>query len=293
MNTSFGVEGDSLIRVPATANLMIDSADRVNSSGTTPWNFLINKPNNLIQGFFTRVGVTEVVLDWCVPNISSANGLNTFIVSDISGVAIPANTGTITIPDGCYTMANLLDNLVAQLNTVAWGVAGTTFSVSTAAGRVSLACTRSFQVQGTTLLTALAIPNNQIEVSLSNLYIPCCADIRPYTYIDIVSSQLTAVQSVKDASTAPLVRDVLCRWYFDEDTQESYDAYGFPIYQGYKPFCRRRIFSPPKQIKWESIANVGQLSFQVYDNAGDLLTYSTPASAAHLNWRMTLQLSEA
>ena len=293
MNTTFGVEADSLIRVPATANLMIDSADRVNFTSSTPWDFTINKPNNLIQGFFTRIGVTEVVLDWCVPNISDDNGLNTFIVSDISGTPISSNTGTITIPDGCYTMAALLNEIVAQLNLVSWGVAGVTFAVSQFGGRVSIGCTRTFQVSGSPLLVALAIPNNQIQVNISNLYIPCCADIRPYTYIDITSSQLTSVQSVKDASTAILVRDVLCRWYFDEDTQESYDQYGFPIYQGYRPFCRRRIFSPPKQIKWESITNVGQLSFQVYDNAGDLLTYSPPASTSHLNWRMTLQLSEA
>ena len=290
MNTSaFGVERGSLIRVPATANLVIDSADRNLLTTTSPWDFTINRSNNLIYGFFSRVGVSEVVLDWCVPNISAALDNNTLTVVDISGTA---TNQTVTVPDNCYTMAQLLNQLVAQLNQVSWPVAGVTWSVSQFGGQVSLACTRSFQIQGTTLTSDLAIPNNQIEVSITNLFIPPCADLRPVTYIDFVSDKLTSVQDVKDASTNTYVRDILCRWYFDEDTQETYDQYGFPIYMGYKPFCRRRTFNPPKQIKWEQNYNVGQLSFQVYDNTGALLTFYPPSAARHNNWRMTLQLSE-
>lgn len=290
MNTSaFGVEKGTLVRVPATANLMIDSADRVNLTATSPWNFFINKKQNLINGFFNRIGVTEVVLDWCVPNISADIGNNTLTVVDVSGTAV---NQTITVPDNCYTMAQLLNQLVAQLNLVAWPIAGVTFSVSQFGGQVSLACTRSFQISGSVLTSDLAIPNNQIQVSITNLFIPPCADIRSYFYIDFVGEQLTSVQDVKDSSTAPLVRDVLCRWYFDEDTQETYDQYGFPIYMGYKPFSRRRLFNPPKQIKWENISSVGQIGFQVYDQVGNLLTFNPPSGVRHNNWRMTLQLAE-
>lgn len=290
MNTSaFGVERGTPFRVPATANLVIDSADRSNLSTTSPWDFTINKQSNHIIGFFTRIGVTEVVLDWCVPNISAALGNNTLTVVDISGTA---TNQTVTVPDNCYTMAQLLNQLVAQLNLVAWPVAGVTWSVSQFGGQVSLACTRSFQLSGTTLTSDLALLPSQIGVSITNLIIPPCADIRPITYLDFVSDTLTSVQDVKDASTNAYVRDILCRWYFEEDTQETYDQYGFPIYMGYKPFARRRVFNPPKQIKWEQNTTLGQLVFQVYDNTGNLLTFNPPSGIRHNQWRMTLQLSE-
>ena len=56
------------IRNPSTANLLIDSLDRTSGYSS---DFLIAKPNSILNGFFTRLAVAEVVLDWCVANISS------------------------------------------------------------------------------------------------------------------------------------------------------------------------------------------------------------------------------
>ena len=304
MNTSaFGVEKGTNVRVPSTANLMVDSADRFAYTTTSPWDFSITKKQNLINGYFTRIGVTEVVLDWGYPNVSSyagptQSGNNIYKVTEISGVTLtPAQT--VTLPDNNYTVEEVLDTLVSLLNAVNWAGAGApapapVFSVGTVNGQTGLLCTRTFKfLSSNNSIDSVLGCGLQSGVAINLMIVRPTADLRPYVYIDFVCDQLTAVQDVKDTSTQQVTRDVLTRWYFDEDTQEGYDGYGFPIFMGYKPFRRRRIFNPPKQIKWEQNFNVGNLKFSVYDNIGNLLPYSAAnGQTIANNWRMTLQLSE-
>ena len=104
----------------------------------------------------------------------------------------------------------------------------------------------------------------------------------------MVSPSLTYSQDVKDASSAEVVRDVLCRWYFDYDEQNMIDGYGYPILMGYKPFCLRRIFNPPKQIRWDANLPVaGIMNFALYDPFGKLVE-----TVNSTNFLMTLQVSE-
>ena len=57
---------------------------------------------------------------------------------------------------------------------------------------------------------------------------------------------------------------------------------------GYKPFCLRRIFNPPKQIKWDqNLPVAGVMDFALYDNNGKLA-----ATTDTTNFLMTLQVSE-
>jgi hypothetical protein len=119
-----------------------------------------------------------------------------------------------------------------------------------------------------------------------------CPDLRPTRFIDFVCSQLTYPQQLKDATTQQQTRDVLCRFYFAEDSPENYDEYGFPILMGYTRFVRRRIFNPPKYIKWDNNLPVGNLSFQVYGDDGNLLD-GTEVNKERNNWLMTLQLQES
>jgi hypothetical protein len=63
------------IRYPSTALLCVDSYDRVNpylgidSGGSTPFNCQFVQKANILNGFFTRLSTTEIVLDWAEPNI--------------------------------------------------------------------------------------------------------------------------------------------------------------------------------------------------------------------------------
>lgn len=276
------------IRYPSTANLLVDSDDRNHTNNPSPWDFQIARNNSLLNGFFTRVGTTEVVLEWCLPNISDTLGSNEFTI-DISGVGGNTHnaTSTVTLPNGFFTVEDTIDAIVGSLNATS-GTTGATFTVINSVGRISIDVSGAVVRidNGDTLLNSNL---DALAPTFTNDFTFGCPDLRPYRYVDFVSSQLTYAQDLKDASTAQNVRDVLCRWYFAEDTEELADGYGFPILMGYKQFRRRRIFNPPKQIRWEPNLPIGQLSFQVYDPMGALLPYDPAYSS---DWLMTLQVSE-
>ena len=295
MNTSaFGVERGTLIRSPATANLMLDSADRNLTRNPSCFDFQISRSQPLISGFFSRIGATEVVMEWCENNIKSDLS-NNWITIDLSGV-----THTVTIPDGKYTVETALKYIAAAFS----DISGTTGKNCVAgslleggfAGLLFTPAPPKVLMLDSPLVDALdfKVFDNTAVGNLSPLnvpgyfFVPNCPDLRPYRFIDIICEDLTSVQDVKDASTQNYDRNVIVRWYFDEDVPENLDAYGYPILMGYTRFCRRRIYNPPKQIKWEQNLQVGNLQFNVYDPDGNQLAPSDTKT----NWLMTLQLTE-
>lgn len=275
------------IRYPATANLMIDSQDQVSQSGNppysvriNPWSFQIAKSNSLFNGFFSRIGTTEVVLEWNNPNIK-ADLSNNVLPIDISGTPY-----IVPINDGFYTVEQLLDYIETWID--ANTIANMTINSNPAVigdwpTNIEFNAPVTFLPSKLTFQLGLPLTTNT-TFFLNNV------DLRPYRYIDFVSSQLTYNQDLKDSSTALLVRDVLCRWYFCYDETITVDAYGFPILMGYTPFYVRRIFNPPKQIAWQANMPIGQISFEVFGNDGNLVT--SPVYDGKSNWLMTLQVSE-
>ena len=268
------------IRFPSTANLYIDSSDR--TSGTSS-DFTINKPSNILSGFFTRLAVNEIVLDYSVPNIKASSGNNTFtVVTTGTG----AGTHTATLADGFYTVKLALDTIVDKLNTSIVGANPFSIVVSADGGVfLTVAASFTYSIVATTLSIQLDL-SNPLTVETNKQVLD--ARILNTKYLDITSQTITYNQDLKDASTADNVRDVVYRWYLAWDNEGSYDAYGFPILQGYKSFIQRRSIAFPKQIKWDNIMPIGQLSFQVYDSAGNLLV----ADTGDFEFNMSLLVSE-
>jgi hypothetical protein len=277
------------IRQPSTANLMIDSADRVIANYPSAGNFQITKRSSILNGFFTRIGTTEVVLDWAEPNI--VTGIN-----DTLDITIGVTTETITLPQGFYTVERALDTIVSEANNA---FAGFLFSIIQNGAEVVLDCKTdpgaaaqdyTFETESVLLLQlgfTLYIPSNQKLVGETGY-----PDLRLYKYIDIVSTQLTYAQDLKDSSTATETRDVLCRWYFAWDTQPLIDAYGFSIFQGYTAFQQRRLYNPPKQIRWEPNLPIGNLGFQVFGKFAAAISESVQLESTNFDFLMTLQVSE-
>lgn len=275
------------IRVPATANLMIDSDDRTQDTAP-PYNFAITKNQSILNGFFNRIGLTEAVLEWGYPNLNDDIDNLDFTV-DVGGTPY-----TVTLLAGFYTVEECLDSLVTALNGAGTGL---TFSVGSGAPvpqLASLNATGPFSIEATRLAAQLfqgeIFPlGPAAEHTVEN------PDLRAFRYLDFVSSQLTYNQELKDSSTANFNRDVLMRWYMVYDQENTYDAYGYPIFMGYKRFNIRRLFNPPKQIKWDPRQPVGQLAFQVYTNdANDGNNGNFPPGVWDENWDWlaTLQVSE-
>ena len=278
------------IRVPSTANLMVDSADRKTAVYPLCNDFQITKMNSILNGFFTRVGTTEVVFEWVVPNVDPIqNGGFTY---DTTGTVPSQNTFAL---GGFYNMEEAINALVEELNTFTPGTGLTWAVVGLLGGGVQLTVTGG--VAGNTFEIDSPLLIQMFKQNLAGTFggtgtvefefFVASADLRPTRYIDIVCNQLTNNQAVKDASTAPIVRDVLCRWYFDQDYPVPNDAYGYPILMGYSPFHLRRLYNPPKQIQWQTNIPIGNLSFQLYNERGILVDVNSAT-----NYLMTLQVSE-
>ena len=303
-------EKASTFRQPSTANLMIDSDDRAFQSSdileTSPWRYQITRSNSIVNGFFTRVGLTELVVNWDIPNISSKFNNNVLIV-DVSG-ASPNGAQTITLPNGFYTAKKAIDCIVLALN--AAYATPSLFSVVQDCSGVGIDVSGARQWRA---FMAIPLAEQLFQNDLADTgsllyrktqYLPS-PDLRTVKYLDFVSSKLTYCQDVKDTSTVPLTQDVLQRWYMSWDDQNNLDAYGFPIYQGYTPFSSRKVFNPPKQIKFDTSIPVGNLDFEVfarfspafyavaplvqgYGSLADIYTVVPDSSS----WLMSLQLSE-
>ena len=293
MTTFLPAEKGMTIRQPSTANLMLDSADRTAGSASA---FSIIRNQSLVNGFFTRIATAEVVLEWNEPNVSdnSYYGLNLFAQYD-DGAG--GNQEQINIPNGNYTIAELINNLASQLNSykgtfdVSWNVVpapgggANFFPVATAApvnGNLSGPLILLLFGQGTLTYAT----GTFFGATISGI------DLRPLRYIDFVCTQLTYNQDLKDTATNTINRDVLCRWYFADDGPTALDEYGYPILQGYKPFVQRRLFNPPKQIRWDNIQPLGNLEFALYNPAGQNLNLPALPTESATNWLMTLQISE-
>ena len=288
MSQDFGTRPSVTFRPSATANLMIDSSDRDTNAYPSEWDFQIVKRESIMNGFFNRIATTEVVLNWCVPNINTEFG-NTTMTFDLSGTGgnTHASTQTITLLDGFYTVEETLKGMVSQLNDLS-GTTAMTFAIVTTGATVSIVSTGGdFTITATTLSEQLMM--EQEQNALNEWYVGQCANLQPYRYIDFVSQDLTYAQYLKDSNTTSKPIDVLCRWYFADDAPEMLDGLGFPILQGYKNFCRRRIFNPPKYIRWDNNLPIGNLRFGVYAD-GALLPPNLGDNDS--TWLMTLQVSE-
>jgi len=309
------------IRQPSTANLLIDSFDNNTAGGQAPnasmlqvYDFTIQKRMSILNGFFTRIAVSELCLEWFVPNIHGAytNGgydgnANNTLTFSATGVA----SVVITITEGNYTVNDLLEAVTKALTTACTGVTITwTLGVVqrgyTGSGTIlihqQVGIVPSGSIAGCSfsgpIADLLGLPVFPTTYNATNpIYITDDVDLRPYRYLDFTSPQLTYTQALKDSSTSTIVRDVLVRWYFAWDTAPDRDGLGFPILMGYLPFTLRRTFNPPKQIRWEPNLPIGNLGFQVYGDDGQLATlmvksYPTSIIQQGCNWLMTLQVSE-
>jgi hypothetical protein len=293
------------IRNASTANLLIDSQDRNNLQTTQSTDFTITKQSNILAGYFTRLGVVELVLKYSKPNISPEYN------TDKLSITIGAQTEILTIDPGNYTVYNLFNNILKQLN------GGSDLPVPNPA--LNLFPNVEFFFQGdpgqlnfTALLLPAGTPQDfkindtplarMIGFVIGEDGIPDYAIRRPnlippqLRYLDFVCTQITYQQGLKDASTSNYTRDILYRWVFAWDNVYELDLDGYPIYQGYLPFVQRRYLSFPKMVKWDTQQPIGQLSLQIYDADGAIVRVETQAfpvlEIGNLEYNLGLLVSE-
>jgi len=313
------------IRQPSSAILAIDSEDRykdyidADANPTSPYDFTITKAQNLLAGFFTRLGVTEVVFPWAIPNVNAKT--NRMLYTYQIGAAPPVTNVLTSAGIGFYKPAELAARIQADIS----AVVGVPFSFTYGGGgaspfgnRVALPFFQYNIGPGNTIsftpmtpdsaeypypattkqlfdLLGFTTAGNSQPLQLGAGEFTYCQATK---YVDIVCQQLTNNQAVKDSMSQPIVRDTLCRIYIADSTgtNQSTISPADPLFcpVGCAPTTLYRNFTVPKMIQWTPNQNIpGYLRFEIYDDGGSPLSSSLNIPTfGTMDWQMTLLVSE-
>lgn len=297
------------IRQPAYAELLIDSLDRyryggtdqlVNSVPTTSsqWTTRIN--NYALNGYFTRLAITQIMFQWNLPTIIT--GYNDMIDVQINSGA-QAGTYQVDLTAGYYTpdaLATEIENqLIAQTSDAGWTVSylGGSFVFANAngfnllppdftsvadqelAGRIQ----KCYQTLGLSSVAFDALTTSYTTFASNT---PSMLATR---FIDICSSYLTRFQDVKDSSTTQShnFQNKMARVYpIPPSNRLSIDPNAGP---SEFPFIITIDFATPKNIMWNPDEALNNFDIQLRDEFGDLVPWSESAGCEYL---MTLLASE-
>jgi hypothetical protein len=300
------------VRPSATALFTVNSADRYGGNdvrrqtlvATTPYDFTIRKNESLLNGFFTRMGITEISFPMSLPNCDGSSSRMAILYTPAGGV----EASSIFTAGGFFTPAEISAALQVKIRsldpsfataTVQYGANGLPqFIITMPAG-----ATVSFAPIATT--GGLPFPYNQNQIQMydmfgftlanalaqQNVVIGNFTYFQKYQYLDIVSTLLTGNQNLKDSTTAPIDRNILCRLYVDYEN--SYNVPPFdPLFApaGTTPFTIYRKFPIPKFVQWDVKQPVGQLNFQVFDQDGFLI--KSDPQFQDMDWKMSMLVSE-
>ena len=322
------------IRPPSSALLTIDSEDRFKdytvqlqsipgSYNNSPYDFNITKNESLMNGFFTRLAVSEIVFPTgAIPNIGPQT--NSMIITWNS--SITTLSSIVALNSGFYTPSTLCGTIQTNVRaksdllssfTMEYGKDATTNTPLPAIDYATNMITPPLQIDVGFLPMPYNSPSYPYPATTRQLFnllgfgkintisypngssgITYCQGTR---YVDIVCPQLTYNQALKDTSSQTNVRDSLCRLYlipsaYTDDIQVNNPDYAPP---GTVPQIIYRNFTSPKQIAWTPNQPVGQLSFQVYDDSGNIIVpfiniidNSGNSIYNNCDWQMTLQITE-
>jgi len=326
-------------RSPSSALLCIDSEDRfrdytvsrASTSGTgvnSPFDFTIQKNESLMNGFFTRLAVTEVVFPWVIPNINDRTDAVNVALYDISGsVPVLVRREEVAIDRGFATPAQIAAAMTVAITTefteipsfvMSYGEdpfgapglaggAGCAFYWDTVVGPYEICfepltpntANYPYGPQTKQLFDVLGLDaRNSVpqDTGTGAGGYTLCQSIR---YIDIVCSQLVNNQAVKDTMSQVIARDVLCRLYINTPTDQSTVAPDSATFcpPGCAPTVIYRDFATPKQIQWMGNQPIpGFLRFEVFDDNGENLQFADGASGAEnlnrTNWSLSILVSE-
>ena len=254
--SELGSDVGQTIRMPSNSLMTIDSRDRYQNATdrttnpSTPYNFVITKAESLFNGFFTRIGLTEINFPWLVPNINYYS--NSIQISTFAN-ATPGtiNTSVLTLSDGFLSEEQIAAGLQTLINanlTATYPAAGYsvvvqysgTLGVPVSGGAV-ISNPMSFVITLTGAFTLSLSPDpNPAKASYNNLFRMMAWRLSPIvggfagtayqvgsptsatftSYIDIVSRRLVAYQSLYDTTSASVNRNILCRLYLNTDNNQ-------------------------------------------------------------------------
>lgn len=344
--TAFSPQAGVVTQRPSsTALLLIDSEDRFKnytqerltlgiSSGTgynqSPYDFTIVKNESIMNGFFTRLGLTEVSFPWTIPNINRKTQQIIVNWSNASTNASGSSVVNMAQPD-FLKPSGIATQLQVQIRAanpdlaafaLLYGVQDPNepkfFYTSGVSGLSNVYVSFSPLPYNSTLYPYPDTTKQLFDLlgfTAANSAIPPIATggrgkttlCQATRYVDIVCPQLVYNQPLKDTMTQQIARDSLCRLYladgnnFGNNTLSAGDSNFCP--PGCAPFTIYRQFQTPKMINWTPNQPVaGVLTFQVYDDTGANLSEMCSSAVVPLggfgvnpdytDWSATVLVSE-
>ena len=230
-------EGETVtVRPSATAVLAIDSDDRYpnyrvrRTNPSYPFSINIQKNENILNGFFRRLALTEFRLNWTLPNISQVWGNNIMELFYTNNGGTTVTTTIIIIPDGFYGAEELASELQKQIRSQT----GQQFIVVTktedddiisfiapAGFTFFLSSMGTNERELTDLLNVPTVENPPAVAPMPSTLFNAVLysgvpNLRPMDYFDLVCSELSYNQNLKDTTSAPIYRDMISRIYLDD-----------------------------------------------------------------------------
>jgi hypothetical protein len=257
-----------------------------------------------LNGFFSRIALTEVVFPFSIPNIGgSTRSIN--LEYQIDGGAL--FNQQINFDEGFATPLEFANSMQSYVRTLT-GNNAFTFEYGTNAERQPLfsydtgnndtvgfspvAISAAFpfpnQIQLFDMLGFKLGPGGNQGLQDSGSGEPTF--FQRTKYMDIVSTFLTGNQNLKDGTSAPIVRDIIARVYIEYENSYTVPP-DDPLFApaGTLPMTIYRKYPVPKHIQWDLKQPIGQLNFQVYDQDGVLLETGLFYGQ---DWAFTLLCSE-
>jgi hypothetical protein len=321
------------LRMPATALLTINTADerRTDAENYTvapydPNRILINKQRNVIEGFFTRLALTEININWNTPNVIGAspwaNNTLTLQRGNAVGPGPVIDEKIITIDENFYSPIQLAHAITEQLNDGTGTFGSTNWEVSYSDKFANFliiepALTIAFRIKVDNRgqkddlcnLMGLSGAPSTFHNLINGGFAPMC-----YTpYVDIISNQLTKKQNVRDSGTNITTGTALLhRLYINQDDFTIRFDKSLPTPQlnvdtnilGCRPFVYHKEFQVPKQIFWDTKEFINVIDIELRDYKGRVLYsalegigISNPLSPSGVcknftDYQLTIQITE-
>ena len=303
-------------RPPASAHLLIDSLDRYENSNfgsnnqnitllsalagadPTASNFTISRNQPLLYGYFTRVAITQVQMEYNIPSVLEQFN-NTLYIQYTQGANVNVPI-TVTLSAGWYNNVELADELQTQIRAAlaAAGVTNNGFTVTFGRPNYTFTFdTNNADLFGFTVVPTANVVNQTLYLKTLQLIgitttqtlpsIVSAPTVSTITanraprllftqYVDIISRNLTKYQRVKDTDTAAVNNKsfIIARVYLvPPNTAAFVDASGNSL--GSRPFTICVDYNTPKHIKWSPNEAIHELDFQLLDEYGDELPWDT------------------
>lgn len=305
------MEGEGVpIRYPAIAELEVDSRDRYPNTAflqlelfnnlTDPANILFPARQSLLSGYFTRIALSQVQLQWKTPNINPRN--NRFRWYD-DGLG---NFYEEVLPVGFYDLSGLGVSMVRVMNlaTVAGlykvdllNPTGTPYlSITNTAGDdwgfeplqpLNPVIPDTIIIQKFFQLAGITNRNTHTENPAVIQSFGITATLAYTTYIDFVSDRLAKFAKVKDGMTRQRLgqTNVLSRIYLTPfNTHEQYS--------GTHPTILSIDYTTPKYIRWNAGEYINDFDLVLYDEFGDQLWWDKDYPEFTTEYQLTIQASE-